>query len=196
MGKLCQSRCKGGGGGLGSTESPRPTISGHTAHKRVLASTTHPNESRIIIPQVVLFERLVWHLESPAGIVFPKVGGPTGLMRCHASSLWGEFRKHVLHSFNLLNVPPPPVPHVLLSFRRRTAKKNVGRVFQDEKVLTDVLAEGNLIKVTSLDLGSVPFREQLALVRSANVLVGAHGAGLMHVLFMAEEGVLVEIHPS
>ena len=27
-------------------------------------------------------------------------------------------------------------------------------------------------------------------------LIGAHGAGLMHVMFMAEEGVLVEIHPS
>ena len=26
-------------------------------------------------------------------------------------------------------------------------------------------------------------------------LIGAHGAGLMHVMFMAEEGVLVEIHP-
>ena len=26
--------------------------------------------------------------------------------------------------------------------------------------------------------------------------IGAHGAGLMHVMFMAEEGVLVEIHPS
>jgi hypothetical protein len=44
----------------------------------------------------VLFERLVWHLESPAGIVFPKVGGPTGLMRCHRSTLWDQFRAHVL----------------------------------------------------------------------------------------------------
>jgi capsular polysaccharide biosynthesis protein len=27
-------------------------------------------------------------------------------------------------------------------------------------------------------------------------LVGAHGAGMMHAIFMADEGVLVEIHPS
>ena len=39
---------------------------------------------------LVLFERLVWHLESPAGIVFPKVGGPTGLIRCHGSTLWDQ----------------------------------------------------------------------------------------------------------
>ena len=50
--------------------------------------------------------------------------------------------------------------------------------------------------MTSIDLGTIPFRQQLALVRSANVMVGAHGAGLMHVMFMAEEAVLVEIHPS
>eukprot|EP00615_Pteridomonas_danica_P000535 CAMPEP_0114336026 /NCGR_PEP_ID=MMETSP0101-20121206/5439_1 /TAXON_ID=38822 ORGANISM="Pteridomonas danica, Strain PT" /NCGR_SAMPLE_ID=MMETSP0101 /ASSEMBLY_ACC=CAM_ASM_000211 /LENGTH=554 /DNA_ID=CAMNT_0001467825 /DNA_START=184 /DNA_END=1848 /DNA_ORIENTATION=- len=146
--------------------------------------------------KVVQFEHVIWHLESPAGIVFPKVGGPTGLMQCHHSSLWEGYRKHVLNQFDLLNVPPPPIPTVLLSFRRRTGQKNVGRVFQDEKVLTDVLKEGNMMSVTSIDLGTLPFRKQLELVRSCNIMVGAHGAGLMHVLFMAEESVLVEIHPS
>lgn len=62
--------------------------------------------------KVVKFEHLVWHLESPAGIVFPKVGGPTGLMRCKQSSLWDGYRKQVLKKFDLLNVPPPAVPTV------------------------------------------------------------------------------------
>lgn len=48
---------------------------------------------------LVRFDRLVWHLESPAGIVFPKVGGPAGLMRCHGSTLWGQFRAHVLQRY-------------------------------------------------------------------------------------------------
>jgi capsular polysaccharide biosynthesis protein len=34
------------------------------------------------------------------------------------------------------------------------------------------------------------------LVRNTNVLVGIHGAGLMLIMFAAEECVLVEIHPS
>ena len=88
------------------------------------------------------------------------------------------------------------MPTVLLSYRRRTDVKNVGRVFQDEKSLEAVLKEGNMMTYTAIDLGSVPFRKQLELVRNSNILIGAHGAGLMHVMFMAEEGVLVEIHPS
>mmetsp|Transcript_25783 Transcript_25783/g.57802 ORF Transcript_25783/g.57802 Transcript_25783/m.57802 type:complete len:219 (-) Transcript_25783:216-872(-) len=117
-------------------------------------------------------------------------------MRCHHSSLWMSFKQHVLQSFNLHDTKPPPVPTVLLSFRRRTDAKNVGRVFQNENDLRDVLGEGNMIRVEAADLGGLPFRKQLELVRRSNILVGAHGAGLMHVLFMSEEGVLVEIHPS
>lgn len=40
------------------------------------------------------------------------------------------------------------------------------------------------------------YTEQLTLLRKANIIVGAHGAGLMQLLFSAEETVLVEIHPS
>ena len=50
----------------------------------------------------VVFDHVVWHLESPAGIVFPKVAGAKGLMRCRRSSLWEDFRAHVLTQFGLL----------------------------------------------------------------------------------------------
>ena len=45
-------------------------------------------------------------------------------------------------------------------------------------------------------LASLRFEDQIRKMRSTNVLVGAHGAGLMHVLFLADEAVLLEIHPS
>jgi len=159
-------------------------------------SPNHPLKRPKDYKGVVLFRRLVWHLESPAGIVFPKTGGRAGLMRCRESSLWHEYRAHVLKSFNLWDVPPPAVPRVVITFRRRSSAKNVGRVIANEKDLLDVLDEGNLVSYEAADFGKLSFREQLKLVRGANVLVGAHGAGLMHALFMAEEGILVEIHPS
>jgi len=34
------------------------------------------------------------------------------------------------------------------------------------------------------------------MVRDSNIIVGVHGAGLMFILFAAEEAVLLEIHPS
>lgn len=144
----------------------------------------------------VVYERLIFHLESPAGIVFPKVAGPRGVMRCRGSSLWQGYSKHVLKSFGEFDVPPPDLPNVLMSVRRRTKAKNVGRVFSDENTLVSVLKQGNGMRYEVVDLATLTFAEQLAKVRRANVLVGAHGAGLMHVLFLADEAVLLEIHPS
>ena len=146
--------------------------------------------------RTVLFSRLVFHLESPAGIVFPKVAGPEGIMRCRESTLWRAYAGHVLDAFGLRDVPPPPVPSITLSVRRRSASKNVGRVFADEAALARVLDEANAVESRVVDLGTLSFGEQLKLLRSTNVLVGAHGAALMHVIFLADEAVLLEIHPS
>lgn len=148
------------------------------------------------LPGPVVFDRVVFHLESPAGIVFPKVAGPRGIMTCHSSSLWRGYLTHVLRVFRLLDEPPPTLPTILLSVRRRTQQKNVGRVFADEGALVEVLRRGNGIRFEVIDLAATPFADQLAKVRRSNVLVGAHGAGLMHALFLADEAVLLEIHPS
>lgn len=43
----------------------------------------------------VLFKRLVFHLESPAGLIFPKVARPDPL-RCYRTSLFDAYRRHVL----------------------------------------------------------------------------------------------------
>ena len=45
------------------------------------------------------------------------------------------------------------------------------RIFADEKALENVLREGNMLTFTAVDLGSMPFREQIKLVRSSNMLV-------------------------
>ena len=68
-------------------------------------------------------------------------------MRCRQSSLWHEFRAHVLGAFNLWNVPPPAIPTILISFRRRSGAKNVGRVIANEADLIGVIKEGHMVKV-------------------------------------------------
>ena len=80
--------------------------------------------------------------------------------------------------------------------RRRTGGKNTGRVFADEAALEAVLKRGNAMTSEVVDLGSLTFEAQIAKMRGTSVLVGAHGAGLMHALFLADEAVLLEIHPS
>lgn len=145
--------------------------------------------------KVVLFKHVVWHLESPAGLIFPRVANPDP-MRCHSTGLFTAYRKYVLQSFGLFNQLPPTVPSITVSLRRRTSAKNVGRVIGNEAAVESVLREGNMISYQMVDFGTMSFGEQLKAIRSTNILVGVHGAGLMYIMFAAEESVLIEIHPS
>lgn len=69
----------------------------------------------------VMFKRLVFHLESPAGLIFPKVANPNPL-KCYDTSLFQAYRRHILQSFDLLDVAPPPIPEVTLILRHRTER--------------------------------------------------------------------------
>lgn len=145
--------------------------------------------------ETVTFKKVVWHLESPAGIVFPKVADNSGL-GCRDGFLFHKYRERVLRGFDLWDVPPPSVPSLTLIPRYRTAEKNVGRVLANEKEVVSVMEECVLCDVRVADLGSMTFREQLKTIRGSNVIVGVHGAGLMNILFAPEEAVLLEMHPN
>uniref|UniRef100_A0A7S4D838 EGF domain-specific O-linked N-acetylglucosamine transferase n=1 Tax=Heterosigma akashiwo TaxID=2829 RepID=A0A7S4D838_HETAK len=152
----------------------------------------HPVKRQRDFSGTVLFERLIFHLESPAGQVHVGMLDP---WTCRDSELFAAFRAHVLKAYDLWDVPPPKKPQVTLSVRRRTAEKNVGRVCANEAELEKVLREGNMMDYQVVDLGTKSFREQLKIMRNTNVLVGIHGAGHMHAYFLAEEAVLAELHP-
>lgn len=149
----------------------------------------------------VLFRKLIFHLESPAGLIFPKVynlkpGGHPEPLRCRNAGLFLSYSRFVLEAFGLWDVPPPPIPQVVLSLRHRTGSKNVGRILANEQEVVSVLREGNLMNLEVVDTAKMSYGEQLALIRRTNVLVGVHGAGLMLIMFAANEAVLVEVHPS
>ena len=143
----------------------------------------------------IMFRKLIFHMESPAGLIFPKVANP-GQLRCKGTGLFKEYAKHILHSFGLWDVSPPEVPHITLLLRHRTERKNVGRILANEAEVTAAIAGTNMVTYKIADTAGMPYAEQLALVRKTNILVGVHGAGLMLILFAANEAVLVEVHPS
>ena len=145
--------------------------------------------------KTVLFKKLIFHLESPAGLIFPRVANPDPL-KCHSAGMFQEYRKFVLNAFNLYNVPPPPIPSISLILRQRTKEKNVGRVLANEDEVKALLQKGNMVDVHVADFSQMSFKDQLKLIRSTNIMIGVHGAGLMHIMFAAEEAILVEIHPS
>ncbi|CAK7227208.1 hypothetical protein SCUCBS95973_006465 [Sporothrix curviconia] len=53
------------------------------------------------------------------------------------------------------------------------------------------------VRVDAVDFGTLPFAEQLRVARATDVLVGVHGAGLTHTMFLREQtSAVVEIQPS
>ena len=145
--------------------------------------------------KIILFKKLIFHLESPAGLIFPKVARPDPL-KCFSTSFFQAYRKYILNSFDLYDVVPPSIPTVTLSLRHRTAHKNVGRILANEEEVTNVLREGNMMNLNVVDFAKISYGEQLRIIRNTNVLIGVHGAGLMNIMYAAEEAVLLEIHPS
>ncbi|KAK8127136.1 uncharacterized protein PG998_002895 [Apiospora kogelbergensis] len=52
------------------------------------------------------------------------------------------------------------------------------------------------VKIEAVDFGAISLREQIDVARKTDILVGVHGAGLTHSLFMKEgRGAVVEIFP-
>lgn len=63
-------------------------------------------------------------------------------------------------------------------------------------LLDRVRTEHPGVKIEAVDFGSISLREQIDVARKTDILVGVHGAGLTHSLFMKEgRGAVVEIFP-
>ena len=95
-----------------------------------------------------------------------------------------------------------------------STQKNVGRIMGNEAEVLRVLREGNMMNLKVgwarvavslhlpkssspivqlcshpqvLDTATLSFGEQLKALRNSNVIVGIHGAGLMYIMFAADE---------
>jgi len=80
-------------------------------------------------------------------------------------------------------------------------RKETRRVQETAALLSHAritLAKSNLdVHIRAIDFATLSFREQIAMARQTDILVGVHGAGLTHTLFMKQDmGALIEIFPE
>lgn len=95
---------------------------------------------------------------------------------------------------SLLLSPSPPRLNVSIVVRRnsRSLIGLEGHLFEAAKAKFSRVADIRLVVFEGK-----PFQEQIEIVRDTDVLVGMHGAGFTHVMFMEEgRGALVEIQPD
>ncbi|KAK8855169.1 hypothetical protein PGQ11_011081 [Apiospora arundinis] len=115
------------------------------------------------------------------------------------------FSKRVLEFYQL----PPEKPWdptmgtnspLRLTFVNRTSTRKLDNA---DQLIDNLRARYNStdVEVRSVDFAAMTFREQIEIARETDVLVGVHGAGLTHALFMSSKrnggrgGAVIEIFP-
>ncbi|KAK1462222.1 DUF563 domain-containing protein [Colletotrichum melonis] len=140
--------------------------------------------------------------ETPQNLIIPLAGGSNPLWQndwedrdCKDAPLLKVFTRRVMQQFGVEfetgRRQGKPLNITLID--RRGSRKLL-----DQEVLLDgarkAFPDANF---QAIDLGAVTFPEQLRIVQSTDILVGVHGAGLTHTMFLRENGAaVVEIQPS
>jgi len=121
---------------------------------------------------------------------------------CEKIQVVEDFANFVLGGFGIpQRVRKEGATQVLLITRRSYRKEGVdhsfiGRQFSNEDELVSSLQSIEGTQVTVIDFAGVPLRTQLVTVAKADIVVGMHGAGLTHVLWLPPWGALVELFPK
>lgn len=114
---------------------------------------------------------------------------------CRYSRLARTFARRVLRNYGVLY---PHGGNDISKVVRVTLIAGTGpRRIRDTDHLLEALRRAfpNVI-AREVDFGGIPMAEQLQIAQSTDVLVGAHGGGLSHMMFMREDkGAVVEIRP-
>jgi glycoprotein 2-beta-D-xylosyltransferase len=110
---------------------------------------------------------------------------------CHNTQMMNDFVNFVLEKLDLTHIKRIP-GHVVLIDRKpyiahpRSRKGTDNRAIHNLQEVAQKIESHvpNITSVRILQLHAMSFREQVQAVREAEVLVGNHGAGLSHLVFM------------
>ncbi|KAI0454095.1 hypothetical protein F5B21DRAFT_504579 [Xylaria acuta] len=123
---------------------------------------------------------------------FWKDDGDAG--QCANSPNLNVFSRRVLDFYGAqYPLPRPQEQPIIVTFvwRQRRRLKNENYLF------AELGRRNRHIKVRMIDFAALPFTEQVRVAQESDVLVGVHGAGLTHSMFMRQgAGAVVEIIPE
>lgn len=139
-------------------------------------------------------------------LVPPGFDSPLEHVEAPTLPLAGEFRRLVLRAFGISTRPHRGRRVRVTLVRRedyrahpRNPRGTIQRKLANERSLLGALRRAEIgapveVRAVALELESV--REQLRIVAETDLLVGMHGAGLTHALFLPDHAGLVELYPA
>ena len=114
---------------------------------------------------------------------------------CYKSGLFNAFNRHVLHKLGISSRfdPKKDKKQVRITLISRTTQY---RRILNERALVEALKKKSssfAVRVATFS-HSQPFKDQLDLIANTDILIGMHGAGLTHCLFLPDWAVLFELY--
>jgi hypothetical protein len=121
--------------------------------------------------------------------------------RCPSHLMTEHFCEHVLKQYGLAHetkvegnvVIIDRIGHISHPRSQLTGKRIISNLPDLEKEIAKV---PGVTSVHRLQFETMTFRDQLQAVRRAHVLIGNHGAGLTHILFMDKQSAVIEFAPD
>ncbi|KAF4628275.1 hypothetical protein G7Y89_g9874 [Cudoniella acicularis] len=141
------------------------------------------------IPESTNVENIIIPL---AGASNPTWQGDWNVHSCQQSELLHTFTHRIL-DFYKIDAWAPREGDVVVTFVDRQKSR---RLVDSPKYLEELKVKIPHLKIQTIDFAKLPFVEQLKIIRETDVLVGVHGAGLTHGMFLRESSVMVEILPE
>lgn len=144
--------------------------------------------------------------EPPSNIVVPLVGGSNPLwqgdwqeLACTEAPLVSTFVRRVLDLYKISDADGDAVStggtdaDIVVTFVDR---KGARELVDQDSHLERLRAAVPHMKLTVVDFASMPLHQQVQVAHQTDVLLGVHGAGLTHSMFMKPGAVLIEILPA
>ena len=112
---------------------------------------------------------------------------------CHRSGLFHAFNRHLIHKLNIKAIVPKNPNLVRITLISRKTKYR--QILNELDLINALKTSIEDISVEIHDFNHwMPFEEQINITANTDVLIGMHGAGLTHVLFQPDWGVLFELY--
>ena len=86
--------------------------------------------------------------------------------------------------------------HDYIAHPRNPTGKIKRKIANEEELLLHTRSKYPMFNITGLQLDELSMGEQLQYIASTDVLVGMHGAGLTHAMFLPKHASLIELAPS
>ena len=116
-----------------------------------------------------------------------------------------EFRSYFLEEYNLNNHSTLDCKRVTITiilrhdqvFHPRNQKGNVGRkIYNEAEIINGLIQTFSNACVQAIRMESLTMRGQLETISSTDVLIGMHGAGMTHTVFLPKHAAVLEMFPK